>query len=456
MTPVPDGHDPGRPAGNAGPACGRPAAGAWEELDEAWDRYLKRGFWRKPGLLAPRAFRGITRRKGFRDTATEGRFREKYDRIMTAITLGVPDRVPVITNGLSFYPAFYSGVSFADYVMDREQCGRAFLKFARENADFDSIFPAQMINIGRLVERSRVDIIKLPGIHLQEDVPYQFNELERLKADEYPGFIAGGFDFFKRVVAPRISPIYDPRGGWGKRTLLQLAWELLSYARFYNRILNVVEREYGVPVETAAMFFEPYDLLAFLFRGLTGISGDLFRRPDLVEQAAAMLVPLVITAYENMVLGTGLRGAVILCERAFSLSPRQFARFSMPSLKKVVEALIDRGMVPLITLEGDCTHLFEFMLEFPPGKCVCNVDTGDIFRAKKVLEGHMCVAGNVPMNLMVLGTPRDIGEYCQRLLQEAAPGGGYILSGALGIPDNARPENVRAMLEYTIEHGEYP
>jgi len=428
---------------------------AMRELDEAWRRFCEEGSKESFMLRGAELFGRVYRREKFKDKAAERRFREKEGRTRTAVALGVPDRVPIITNGMSFYPAFYSGISFADFLMDRKKCGEAFLKFARENTDFDMMFPVHMNNYGRLISLSRMDILKLPGVHLDDDVCFQFVEKERLFPDEYPRFLEEKYDFFTRVIMPRMTPLYDPRKGWGWKLLARMGMELLSFSLFYSRMLNVVEYEYGVPVFTAAMSFEPYDLTTLLFRGLTGISRDLYRCPEMVEQVTEMLVPVTIMALENMALATGLRGAVILCERSFSLSPQQFARFSMPTLKKVVEAAIERGMVPLITLEGDCTHLFEFMLEFPPGVCVCNVDTGDIFKAKKILDGHMCVAGNVPMNMMVAGSPDDVREYCKRLLHEVAPGGGFILSGALGIPDNARYENVRAMLDYVLEHGAY-
>ncbi|MFW6114058.1 MAG: uroporphyrinogen decarboxylase family protein [Actinomycetota bacterium] len=428
---------------------------AMRELDRAWDRFRSEGCKGSINLRGSKITGNLTRRRKFKSAAVERRFREKEKRVMTAIALGAPDRVPVITNGMTFYPAFYSGVSSADFLMDRKKCREAFLKFSRENTDFDMIFPAFMNNYGKLVALSQLDILKLPGVDLQDDVSFQFVEKERLKPEEYPQFLREKYDFFRRVIMPRMTPLYHPRKGWDKKVLLKMTGELLSFGLFYNRMLNVVEYKYGVPVYTAAMTFEPYDLTTLLFRGLTGISGDLFRRPEMVEEVTEMLVPVCIMALENMALATGLRGGVILCERSFSLSPKQFARFSMPTLKKVVSAVIERGMVPLITLEGDCTHLFEFMLEFPPGKCVCNVDTGDIFKAKRILEGHMCVAGNVPMNLMVAGNPYDIREYCRRLIEEVAPGGGFILSGALGIPDNARYENVRAMVDYVLENGEY-
>ncbi|MDY6794564.1 MAG: hypothetical protein SWK76_04680 [Actinomycetota bacterium] len=63
------------------------------------------------------------------------------------------------------------------------------MKFAGENTDFDMIFPAHMNNHGKLVVLSQLDILKLPGIHIDEDVCFQFVEKERLRAKEYPQFI---------------------------------------------------------------------------------------------------------------------------------------------------------------------------------------------------------------------------------------------------------------------------
>lgn len=425
------------------------------EFDEAWERFCATEVKRDRLLKGANFIYKTTRRRKFKDEATEQRFKEKEKRIYTAVSLGTPDRVPVITSGMSFYPAYYAGITFAEFCNDRKKCRDAYLKFAKENDRFDMMFPAHMVNIGKLISLSQVDFIRLPGIHLDENVSYQFVEKERLREEEYGQLIEEGYDFFKRVLMPRISPLYHPQKGWGIKRLVLLSIELISFVRFYNSIVNKIECEYGLPVDSSAMFFEPYDLAAILFRGLIGISKDIFRRPADVAKVTEMLEPLVTETYKNLIVGTGLRGAVILCERAFSLSPAQFKRFSLPTLKKLSENLIERGMLPIITLEGDCTHLFESMLELPRGKFMVNVDTGDIFKAKKILGSHVCISGNVPMNLMVAGEPGDIREYCKKLLNEVAPGGGYIMSGALGIPDNAKRENVEAMVAYTIENGKY-
>ncbi len=424
-------------------------------LDSDWREHADSGVRGEWVLRGARLVNRLTRRRRFADPVTGRAFEEKRRRVMTAMELGTPDRVPVITNGVSFYPAHYAGVSFADYLLNRRTCRAAYLKYVRDHPGFDGMFPPYPVTVGRLAALSRVDYLRIPGIDLPDDLPYQFIEVERMDPGEYPLLLEDVTGFFRRVVMPRVSELCDPESGWPRGLLLELAWEFLSTTVFYNHIMDIVEREYGVPVSTASAFVDPYDMIAIFLRGMVGISRDMRRRPDDVRRAAELMVPVALLVFRSMALSSGINVSAVMCERAFSLSPDQFSRFCLPTLKKLVAGLLDSGIVPVVTLEGDCTHLFEKMRELPAGKCVCNVDTGDIFKAAGVLAGHMCVVGNVPMQTMVTGTPDDVRRYCDRLLQEVAPGGGFILSGALGIPDNARPENVRAMVDYVLENGAY-
>ena len=67
----------------------------------------------------------------------------------------------------------------------------------------------------------------------------------------------------------------------------------------------------------------------------------------------------------------------------------------------------------------------------------------------------MCIRGNVPASLLCLGSPQDVETYCKKLIDMVGKGGGFILDGAIGTPDDARPENVRAMADFTRKHGAY-
>jgi uroporphyrinogen-III decarboxylase len=81
-------------------------------------------------------------------------------------------------------------------------------------------------------------------------------------------------------------------------------------------------------------------------------------------------------------------------------------------------------------------------------------DQTDIFRAKEILGDTACICGNVPSSLLLKGTPADIKEHCRRLIEVVGENGGYILtSGA--IMNQAKADNIRAMMEAAKEYGVY-
>jgi uroporphyrinogen-III decarboxylase len=47
-----------------------------------------------------------------------------------------------------------------------------------------------------------------------------------------------------------------------------------------------------------------------------------------------------------------------------------------------------------------------------------------------------------------------VKEYCRKLIETCAPGGGYILTGAAGM-NEGNPDNLRAMMEAAREYGAY-
>ena len=81
-------------------------------------------------------------------------------------------------------------------------------------------------------------------------------------------------------------------------------------------------------------------------------------------------------------------------------------------------------------------------------------DQTDMATAKKILGDTACIAGNVPTSLMCTRTPEDVKKYCRKLIDVCAPGGGFILTGGASATE-AKPENLRAMMEAAKEYGVY-
>jgi uroporphyrinogen-III decarboxylase len=117
--------------------------------------------------------------------------------------------------------------------------------------------------------------------------------------------------------------------------------------------------------------------------------------------------------------------------------------------------LINEGLTPCPLWEGNCTSRLEIIGDIPPGKAVYWFEQTDIFKAKEILGDTVCIRGNVPASLLIAGSPQQVQDYCKKLIDIVGKDGGFIMDGATGIPDEAKPENVAALEEITKDYGKY-
>jgi len=60
----------------------------------------------------------------------------------------------------------------------------------------------------------------------------------------------------------------------------------------------------------------------------------------------------------------------------------------------------------------------------------------------------------VPVSLLVTGTPNQVKDYVKILIDVVGKGGGLIVDCGIFF-DEAKPENVKALVEFTKEYGVY-
>jgi uroporphyrinogen-III decarboxylase len=182
----------------------------------------------------------------------------------------------------------------------------------------------------------------------------------------------------------------------------------------------------------------------------------MFRQPDKLLEAIDVITNLMIESVITSVNASkGLSAMFPLHKGADGwMSEKQFDKFYWPSLKKVINALIEEGILVTLFAEGSYETRLESVNEFPRGSVTWLFDRTDMAKAKKVLGEKCCIAGNVPASLMATGTPKAVKEYCRKLIEVCGKGGGYILAGGAQV-DNGKPENVRAMLDAAKEYGVY-
>jgi uroporphyrinogen-III decarboxylase len=136
------------------------------------------------------------------------------------------------------------------------------------------------------------------------------------------------------------------------------------------------------------------------------------------------------------------------------MSDEQYKAFYWPTLKKVILGLIDEGLIPSVFAEGSYNSRLEIIRDLPKGRVIWRFDDTDMARAKEILGDSACIYGNVPAAILSTGTTDEVKSYCKQLIDVAGKGGGFILSTG-SIIDTAKPENLRAMIEFTKEYGIY-
>jgi hypothetical protein len=406
--------------------------------------------------------------------------REREQRVTDAIDLRPTDRVPVIC-GLGYFAAKYAGIPCSAAFYDCDAWLAAYRKTLRDFQP-DMAF-TQAFSSGRAMEYLNPKYRRWPGYGVNPNHGHQSIEIESLRHDEYDLFINKTADFMIRHHLPRL---YEGLDGldllpelsntswiepWAAQTLAMTVTEprfeaaidnLQKAGREFRKWQGKAEEfnqllfEYGIPQLFQGAAMPPFDVVSHSIRGMKGTMLDMFRQPDkllemcefLLEKSLEKLLPKP-NEYGNLrIFMTNTRGSDDF------MSMEQFETFYWPTFKKLVLTLIERGATPCIFFEGTFTSRLEHLLEFPRGKILVRLDRTDIFRAKEILKDYFCIEGNVPSSLLQIGSAQDVIDYCKKLIDVVGKGGGYIL-GPRSSTDEVKPENLKAMIEFTKEYGRY-
>lgn len=411
------------------------------------------------------------------EKSPEELYQERIKRVMDVVQLKVPDRVPVFGPYQAF-PYFWKGVTIKeamnDYAKAREVCHQ-FVDEYQPDLDFGPIFayPAKPMEILGL------NWFKWAGHGLGDNVMYQYMEDEFMTAKEYDEFLYDPSHFMASKWLPRSFANLSGLAGFPPmRLMMWFGWtgllaglaspevqEALRVAREAGEELGRwfgslgqyggEIKAKGFPQAYAGFSWAPFDIIGDTLRGTRGIMMDIIRHPDKLLAAVDKATQMTID------YGAGAAGADMpICwiwlhkgSEGF-MSDAQFKKFYWPSLKKAIEALVDKGVIPLIYCEGNDTARLEYFAEVPPGKVIFHFAQMDMARAKDVLKGIACFSGNLPNRLMLTGTPDDVRDYCKKLIDTCGKDGGYIMDTS-ALLDEAKPENLKAMIDFTKEYGVY-
>jgi hypothetical protein len=417
----------------------------------------------------------------FESAEAEKAYRARADRFRAAFEMREPDKVPVRL-AIGFWPAVYAGLTPGEVMNDPATIGDAWLAF---NSEFqtDAMIPPVFIMSADMLQALDYRLYAWPGHGVPMSAGFQYVEKEWMLPEEYDHLISDPSDYMLHVWIPRtagafaclagmpsafnyleISFLSSTMESWGTPEMADGLEKIAAAARHaadYNAVLGPVFGRMmaggspGFPL--GGISKAPFDILADTFRGTKGIVLDMFRRPDKVIAACERLVPIAV----DLALGRSRNPSGPLITFPLHkgadgfMSDAQFKTIYWPSLRAVIMKLIDEGIMPHLFAEGRIDSRLEAIAaDLPPGKTVWHFDQTDMARAKATIGQVACIEGNVPLSLIHAGTPQETKDYVRRLLEVAAPGGGFIVNlGA--VADGGNPANLHALIETVNEYGVY-
>jgi uroporphyrinogen-III decarboxylase len=363
------------------------------------------------------------------------------ERLEAAIALQPVDRVPVVPK-CELFAARFVGATLGQVVRDLDVARDVVVQAFDELGGWDavSLGAVPIVNFGSALFGVAE---KLPGYQLGEDELWQVNEKEVMSVEDYDLVREEGWFAYITEVYPSLGYPVPPE---------ELPQRLAELAAQQGKNIRVW-RGKGVPVFSGLGFTPAVDMIA-LTRSLKSMVLDMYRMPDKVLAAVEAIeteqVPRAISDFKKLQAATPGDPMTMMIGglRPSLLAPRLFEKFFWPFFKRSVEQVVDAGITPILHFDGNWDAYLRCLLELPSKKIVLELDGAtDIFRAKAILRGHMCICGDVPPALLVLRSSAEVAAYCRRLIDVVGEEGGFILSSGCAVPVNALAENVRALIE---------
>lgn len=338
-----------------------------------------------------------------------------FERVMAAVELNVPDRVPVVPQ-ITYTTAHLTGIKLVEAMYDSKKMADALLagykKFKYDGicVGWESSFNLVAEAIGCKLKVS------------EDGIPSVSEQLVKSKSD-----------------LDKIKPI-DPR----KSGRLHIHLEAIELVK---------KKVDDVPIFS----YVPGPLtLAGLLRGTEKFLMEIITDKRFVHE----LVKKACEISEGFAVEKIRSGAdvIVIADPTASgsiISKDMFLEFSLPYIRKIIKTIESENTIPSVHICGNTSAFLDEMTK--SGARIFEVDHAvDLRKAKGVFNGKLCLEGNInPSGGFLLGTKEDIEKEVKNCIESAAEGGGYILSTGCEVGYKTPLENIKTLVDSAKRFGKY-
>lgn len=335
------------------------------------------------------------------------------ERVIAAIQLEEPDRVPVVP-------------MMREFVLKHQH-----LKFIQCYNDADSYVNAQL----KCLRETGVDAVwDLFGIPVLEE--------------------AGGSEMATPIDEPPTitNPVLKSRD-----FNLIKPFNPTSSGRMPHLIEIVKKLKKAVVSEVPvfAWVSAPYRS-ACMLRGLQNLFIDMYEDPKFVEDLCEYCVkPCVDFAFALAEAGADVIEIGNASASSAMISSDFYRRFVHPTNKKLISALREQNIFVMMHICGDLNDRADIV--FSEGMNIMSFEKLDVPKFKEKYGQSTCFLGYVGSSSTLLtGTSYDVENESKKCIEEGGKSGGFILSADCVVPRDTPKENVIAMVNAAKKYGKYP
>ena len=227
---------------------------------------------------------------------------------------------------------------------------------------------------------------------------------------------------------------------------------------FYEPAHQFLERYHNKDLAICAML-RPFGMFNIIYSmPMMAFAFALRDNLKLINTMMDIFVEWNITVIEKL-QGLGVDFFMACNDMAYKagplVSPQDFREVFLPKMKAVADAI----KIPwAFHSDGDLTIVMEDLLTL--GMNAVNPfepPVMDLKQAKKKWGDRICLWGNIDLvHTLPYGSVKEVEAEVKQRIQEAGPGGGYICASANSITDFCKIENIFAMTGAVKKYGMYP
>jgi len=355
------------------------------------------------------------------------------ERILTALNVKQPDRVPLYIHGINEAPIIGIGKHLTDGLPETTQFHE--MNDAEKMKLVDTLFLIhENFGVDGFTSFEIGHEIEIDEKHVQDDwgIIYRRSPHGLPVAKGHPVSVKEDLDHFQ-VPEPRLEHLL----------LLDLARDRFGGKKALFWLMR-------------GAFVRSWRLI-----GMENLMIQLYADPEFVQRVAAM-----VTAYSlkqlDMLAKAGLDVLVVEDDIANThaplISPDHFKQYIHPFNRQLVDRAHDLGLKVVRHSDGNLWSLLDLLVATGyDGLNPLEPQAGmELKKVKQHCGDKICLLGNIDcMELLPDGTAEQVDAAVKQAMEDAAAGGGYILCSSNSLHPAVNPENCIAMFEATKKYGAY-